>query len=170
MRNKYYQILPLAISLTLLTMSYGLSAGGLGKEAHSQETSIEEVPLPRSLAVSPEDDEAVCGLKEIVCPFEVKKTYTAWATKFSRADSCHNRKGDKCLTAIGQDTQEGITVACPRWLKLGSKVRILGHIYTCHDRYAQWVQNRQGDTFDIFTENYNEAKNFGRQKLEIIVL
>src|SRR3989304_4591197 len=83
MKNKktnIKQIIPLAIGLTLLVIFYGLSAGGLGKEAYSQETSIGNFPLPRSLAVISEDDEAVCGLKEVVCPFEAKKTYTAWAT------------------------------------------------------------------------------------------
>ena len=164
MKNKI-QIIPYII-LNVLLVVFIYSFTFFEKKDLYNPINIEITPI----IISAEDDEAVCGLKEIVCPFEVKKTYTAWATKFSRADSCHNRKGDKCLTAIGQDTQEGITVACPRWLKLGSKVRILGHIYTCHDRYAQWVQNRQGDTFDIFTENYNEAKNFGKQRLMIEIL
>src|SRR3990167_9616998 len=124
MKNKksnFKQIIPLAIGLLLLTISYAFASADRGEE--SLTTSIEEALLPESAEANAEDDEAVCGLKEVVCPFEAKKTYTAWATKFSRADSCHNRKGDKCLTAIGQDTQEGITVACPRHLKLGSKVR-----------------------------------------------
>src|SRR3990167_6061097 len=133
MKNKksnFKQIIPLAIGLLLLTISYAFASADRGEE--SLTTSIEEALLPESAEANAEDDEAVCGLKEVVCPFEAKKTYTAWATKFSRADSCHT--------------------------------------YTCHDRYAQWVQDRQGDTFDIFTENYNEAKNFGKQKLKITVL
>lgn len=154
--------------LLVLTASYALSAGALGRGDDLQTTSIGITP-PRVLAESAEEYDP-CGLDSVECPKEKINNYTAWTTKYSRADSCHNRKGDKCLTAIGQDTQEGITVACPRHLKLGLKVRILGHTYTCHDRYAQWVQNRQGDTYDIFTEDYNEAIKFGKRKLNIEIL
>ncbi len=98
---------------------------------------------------------------------QVEKTYIASVSKYSRADSCHNKRGDKCLTAAGRDTTAGETVACPRNYKLGAHVTIDGHVYTCDDRTAQWVQKRFGDTFDIFTENQNEAKQFGRQSLVV---
>lgn len=95
---------------------------------------------------------------------------TARVTKYSRKDSCHNPRGNECLTAAGRDTKEGVTVACPYGMKLGTKVEIGGHIYTCEDRTAKWVQEKRGATFDIFTEDYNEAVQWGVKKMEVTVL
>jgi len=89
---------------------------------------------------------------------------------YSRKDSCHNPKDGKCLTAIGRDTKEGQTIACPRSLKLGTKVQINGHVYTCEDRYANFVQQRHGDTYDIFVEDQPTAIKFGRQTLTVAIL
>lgn len=98
------------------------------------------------------------------------RNVTASITMYSRRDSCHYPRGNECLTAIGRDTKEGVTIACPHNYPLGTtKVVINGHTYTCEDRTAHWVQNKFGDTFDIFTEDYNQAVQFGRQNLEVII-
>ncbi|MFA6158961.1 MAG: 3D domain-containing protein [Candidatus Paceibacterota bacterium] len=99
------------------------------------------------------------------------KTYLASVSWYSRADSCHNMVGRVCLTAIGRDTKEGTTVACPKRLKLGTRVHIEGiGERVCEDRYADWVQERNGDTFDVFTEDYDEAVRFGRKNLKVTIL
>jgi hypothetical protein len=107
---------------------------------------------------------------------DVDKQHTMKAviTFYGRADSCHNPKvvngKTLCLTAIGQDTQEGITVACPRSLKLGTKVEIMGHVYTCHDRYALRLDAQRGlPTFDVFYEA-GSPKPPGRQTAEVKIL
>jgi hypothetical protein len=52
--------------------------------------------------------------------------------------------------ASGKIVYEG-AVACPRNLKLGTKVIIDGKTYTCEDRYATWLDATRGaPTFDIF--------------------
>ena len=93
---KYKQIIPYIILSTLFIIGFSaLTAGGLGKEAYSQETSIGNFPLPRSLAVISEDDEAVCGLKEVVCPFEAEEkapSFQAIAKKLCNEKSL----GDYC--------------------------------------------------------------------------
>jgi len=109
------------------------------------------------------------SLKEKLHSFETK-TFKASTTKYSRKDSCHNKRGNKCLTAIGRDTKAGTTVACPRSIKLGTKIQIEGVTYTCEDRTAKWVEAKFGPTFDIFTEDYNEAVTFGRKSLTITML
>lgn len=95
---------------------------------------------------------------------------TARITKYSRKDSCHNPRGNECLTAAGRDTKEGVTVACPHGMKLGTKVEISGHVYTCEDRTARWVQEERGATFDIFTEDYDAAIQWGVKKMEVTIL
>lgn len=90
---------------------------------------------------------------------QVRYTIPVIRTRYSRADSCHypaviNGKS-VCLTAVGRDTVEGVTVACPRSLKLGTRVRFQGehHIYTCEDRYSKWVDAMRGTpTVDVFAE------------------
>lgn len=101
---------------------------------------------------------------------KLNKTFKASVSMYSRKDSCHNKVGNKCLTAIGRDTKQGTTVACPRNIKLGTKVQVDGFTYTCEDRTAKWVEDKFGPTFDIFTENYSEAVAFGRKSLTITML
>lgn len=101
---------------------------------------------------------------------ERNRTYFARVTKYSRKDSCHNPRGDECLTAIGRDTTAHRTLACPRHIRLGTRVRIQGQEYICEDRYAIWVQERFGDTYDIFVEDYDEAVQWGSKRLEVTIL
>ncbi len=82
---------------------------------------------------------------------------TASITEYSRADSCHNVVNGKCLMASGKPVYEG-AVACPKNIPLGTKVRINGQVYTCEDRTADWVQRRNGPTFDIFVEQNPSGK------------
>jgi len=99
------------------------------------------------------------------------KRVKAKVTMYSRKDSCHNPDGDKCLTAIGRDTKAGTTVACPRNLKLGTKVMIDGFTYTCEDRYSTYLDAKRGlPTFDIFTENQSEALSWGIKERVVTIV
>lgn len=100
-----------------------------------------------------------------------KKVVTASISMYSRVDSCHFPKGNLCLTAIGRDTKEGVTVACPRHIPLGTKVFIEGFgMRVCEDRYAEFVQKQHGDTYDVFTESHEVAIQFGRRNLQVSIL
>lgn len=98
------------------------------------------------------------------------KTIIGSVSKYSRQDSCHNPKGTECLTASGEDTKEGRTIACPRSIKLGTRIQINGEVYTCLDRTAKWVEAKFGPTYDIFTESHDAALKFGRKTLEVAIL
>lgn len=117
------------------------------------------------------DQETLRKLKNYVTWKQLGKTIKATATWYSRKDSCHNpviRGGKKlCLTAIGRDTTEGRTVACPRNIKLGTRIRIDGTEYICEDRTAEWVQRRNGPTFDIFHE---QNPGWGKMAVQVEVL
>ncbi|MFA5185384.1 MAG: hypothetical protein WC551_02765 [Patescibacteria group bacterium] len=101
-----------------------------------------------------------------------KDTLKSVITWYSRADSCHNPKWVKgkklCLTAIGLDTKEGRTVACPRDIKLGTKIRINGKDYVCEDRYSTYLDAQRGlPTFDIFHE---KNPGWGKTVSEVEIL
>lgn len=61
-------------------------------------------------------------------------------------------------------------VACPRNLKLGTKVKLAGRTYTCEDRTAKRYDGR----YDIFQgygqDAYRKAIRFSKQTLEVEVL
>ncbi len=60
---------------------------------------------------------------------------------------------------------EGVTVAC-NILPFGTKVKVLGHVYTVQDR----MDSSFNRNLDIFMENYQKAIQFGRQELPVEVL
>jgi hypothetical protein len=84
-------------------------------------------------------------------------------SKYSLRDSCHNVVNGKCLMASGKPVYDG-AVACPYDIPFGTQVKIQGRVYTCEDRTARWVQAKWPNTYDIFTYDYNEAVQYGRQK------
>lgn len=128
--------------------------------------SISSVKTSEQSSVAYQGAEAmvdICTLADVVCEHEI----TARISKYSRKDSCHY---PGCITASGKPPKEGKTVACPRHYKLGTVVMIAGKKYTCEDRYALWVDEKLGTTFDIFTEDYNSAVAFGSQQQEVLIL
>jgi 3D (Asp-Asp-Asp) domain-containing protein len=94
----------------------------------------------------------------------------AWVTNYTASSSCHYPVNGGCLTASGEIAKVGITAACPRSIKLGSRIEIGGKKYICQDRYAKWLDKRQGDTYDIFVSDVKTAIKFGKQKKEVKVL
>lgn len=69
--------------------------------------------------------------------------------------------------ASGKKVYKG-AIACPGFLKLGTRVEIKGQEYICEDRMA--LKYRDGNYIDIWFENCQDALNWGRRKVEIIKL
>jgi hypothetical protein len=98
----------------------------------------------------------------------------ARVTAYSELDSCHYPDGrGGCLNAYNQSIQDG-EIACPLSYKKGTKIEIDGiGTFTCMDKTAQWVQDRNM-TFDIWfgygVEAYREAIEFGAQELRYRVV
>lgn len=87
---------------------------------------------------------------------------TADVTMYSKTETCPNRQ---CQTASGRyiDATDTDVIACPRRLKLGSRVIIDGKEYICEDRTARWIDNL--GRFDIWNGNdYNGAIEWGVQR------
>lgn len=90
--------------------------------------------------------------------FSVTSTEEVWITTYI----------DKGTMADGSYTRDG-SVACPRDWRLGTKIIIDGKFYTCRDRYAKWVQQRQGNTIDIWKDiSRDEAIKEGKKRVKII--
>ena len=69
-------------------------------------------------------------------------------------------------TASGAWPREGITVAGPRWVKLGTRVLINGKPYVVQDRTARrW----DGKRWDIFVSDHQRAKRLGIRKVKITI-
>lgn len=101
--------------------------------------------------------------QEVIKPPEAKfRQIRAAVTGYTPESSCKlSVKNPNCLMASGKRVYEG-AVACPYFLKLGTKVRIWGRTFTCEDRYAKWLDEKRGmPTFDIFT--------FGKAQPKVVV-
>jgi 3D (Asp-Asp-Asp) domain-containing protein len=62
--------------------------------------------------------------------------------------------------ASGKNVYSG-AIACPRNIKLGTKIEINDKVYTCEDR----LNIRYKNNIDIFMWSKSDALNFGRQNL-----
>ena len=86
-------------------------------------------------------------------------------TAYSSWETCQRTD---CIMASGKKAYIG-AIACPRDLDFGTKVVIKGKEYTCEDRTALRYNGR----YDIFMGYgfyaYQEAMQFGKQKLEVII-
>lgn len=72
------------------------------------------------------------------------------------------------ITASGENAVERITLACPPSMAFGTKVYIpaFENVFTCQDRGSAIIEGK----LDIFMEQLDQAKMFGRQKLEVLIL
>ena len=93
------------------------------------------------------------------------KIITAVTTAYSEIDSCHY-KG--CLMANTKPAHAG-AVACPRDIKLGTKIEIDGKEYTCEDRTAKRYDGR----FDIWMgygeESHSKSLSYGIKNKQITI-
>ncbi|MHB1651417.1 MAG: 3D domain-containing protein [Desulfitobacteriaceae bacterium] len=85
-------------------------------------------------------------------------------TAYTKRDAGMNGKG---ITTSGQPVQEGITIADPPEIPLGSQIYIptLGKTYTVTDRGGAI----KGDRLDLYFEDRGKALEFGVQDLEVYI-
>jgi 3D (Asp-Asp-Asp) domain-containing protein len=66
------------------------------------------------------------------------------------------------ITASGARTQEGVTLAAPSWVEMGSVVEINNHRYTVQDRGGKI----QGGRFDLYIADEQRAIEFGVKRIK----
>lgn len=90
----------------------------------------------------------------------------ATVTAYSEWDGC---KDSRCIMANGKRAKVD-DLACPRALKLGSKVEIAGKRYICTDRTNRRLEGR----YDLFVGygkiGHDRAVRFGKQRLEVKII
>lgn len=90
---------------------------------------------------------------------KVRATVTAYTSSVDETDDT------PFITASGAQTRSGI-VACPRQYEFGTRVSIGGQEYVCEDRLHQ----RFDDRFDIWMETKAAAFEFGKQRVDVVIL
>ena len=93
------------------------------------------------------------------------KTITAEVTAYSPAETCSHGDHALCTNAEGKRPIEGVSVACPRYIRLGQWVRIAGQDLRCDDRTAKKYDGR----FDIYVDSYDKALIHGKQNLTVTI-
>lgn len=148
-RNKY---------LSLLILGFIIPNTLIGYYSNELNKEVSEDPISIIIAQKPKIEE----ITAIVMYEEVAK-YNAVTTAYSEFDSCHY---PNCEMASTKRAYVG-AIACPRNIKLGTKVSVDNKDYICEDR----VSLKYPDRFDIFMgygeEAYNKAINYGNQTKEI---
>jgi len=116
----------------------------------TQNTALQTFPDPCTLAV-------------VTCP----NKFYAETTEYTKIETCPNHQ---CHTADGRIPEKDKVAACPRRLRLGTRLLVADQEYTCTDRTA----NRFDGRFDLYhgaTEtDYEEAIKYGKQVKEITIL
>jgi len=71
-------------------------------------------------------------------------------------------------TASGTYVKEGRTIACPKSMEFGTKIRIpyFNKTFTCEDRGSAITQGK----LDVYMKDLDQALNFGRRNLKIKIL
>jgi 3D (Asp-Asp-Asp) domain-containing protein len=71
------------------------------------------------------------------------------------------------IMASGNEVYRG-AIACPIKYKFGTRIKVGEDIYTCEDRMAERFRN--GEYFDIYFSDLDEAIKFGRKQLDYSVI
>ena len=87
-------------------------------------------------------------------------------TAYCSCSLCCGKNAKHGLTASGAKPKQGITIAAPRAIPIGSKVIIQGHTYTVQDRLAKKYDSR----IDIYFSFHEEAKKFGIRTNQVRII
>lgn len=115
------------------------------------------------------DDKKLARWKEkqahLWAKLETGKRFTINASAYTAAaDECGKSDG---ITASGLKVEANRTLACPKELPFGTKLRIEGMgEFRCEDRGGAI----KGNKIDIYMETKSEAFAFGRQNLEAEII
>lgn len=80
----------------------------------------------------------------------------------------NNRPGGIVYGSAMIELEQGLSVAAPKDLELGSVIMIDGQEYVVHDRPANWiVEKYDSKIIDVYFEDHQDALEFGKQIKEI---
>lgn len=117
-------------------------------------------------------NEAKADEKKVQIPQEDIKTQhnsESWQIGEFTAYSMNDGFTPNSIMANGKVVSEGMA-ACPIKYNFGTKFEVGGKIYECADRMASRFRTGDIEYFDLYNNNIENAKKFGRQKLEFKIL
>ncbi|EGL19841.1 MULTISPECIES: 3D domain-containing protein [unclassified Paenibacillus] len=131
--------------------------------------SLEATPSTTKVDVkSIKTDDKLSEIKEVKDNDKYKNFEVTAYT--NNRESTGKSPGDKYygITASGQKTKEGYTIACPKSMPFGTQIYIpyFGNTYTCTDRGGAIKEGR----LDVFMSSESKAAKFGRRKLEVQII
>jgi 3D (Asp-Asp-Asp) domain-containing protein len=115
-------------------------------------------------------NEAQADVKEVQTP--TLSTETPHSAEFGQigeftAYSAGDGFTPGTVMANGKEVEEGM-IACPSKYVFGTKIEVEGNIYECADRMAK--RFRDGNYFDMYMDDIESAKKFGRKQLKFNVI
>ena len=84
--------------------------------------------------------------------------------------SCTQNSSNPGLTASGVYAKEGITIAAPKSIPFGTKIKIDGQTYTVQDRGGAIVENNGVVHLDVYVSSHEKALKLGRYITEGYIL
>jgi len=97
----------------------------------------------------------------------VTKTVTAYCNNDGKGCKICNGKWAKYnLTADGHTPTQGVTIAASRAIPFGTKIKILGHVYTVQDRLAI----SKDHFIDIYFNKHSDALKWGKKTIQVEII
>jgi len=154
-----------AIGTALLSCSLIFSARTSSAEplTSQEQTAKQNQPLENSAVVS--TDKAEGSLGEVLVGSVTEQTAAAAAAAYvATAYSLRGR------TASGRPVSKGLIAADPRFLPLGSRVKLEAGTYSGEYLVADTGGAVRGRRIDIWTPTSREAMSFGKRVIKLTVL
>lgn len=153
LKNKRFILWQLLIEILAVILGIGIGWTIWGNKN-------EEVIVPRYQS----GDLFVGEVRSIITPDSVRETVTVRAMVTAYTSSPDETNGNPFITASGEKTRDGIVAN--NCLEFGEKVEIDGGVFEVQDRMSV----KYGcEYFDIWMENKQEAKEFGKQVKLVLV-
>lgn len=159
-------------AILALLFSFALAYSGINEQVvgENKEATPIEKKVVQTVKVEKEKKITKVKPKESLNKVEDKweiYNVTAYTNGY---ESTQKRKGQKGygIQANGERTVEGKSIACPKSLKFGTKVKIkeINNTYVCSDRGSKITEGH----LDIFFEDLDRALEFGRQYLHVQII
>jgi len=122
-----------------------------------QKLDVANLMATRTIIIEAEASEAKDEVKE------QEEAKTGQFTAYSAGDGYT----PGTTMASTKEVYEG-AIACPIKYEFGTKIEVNGKTYTCEDRMAE--RFREGEYFDIYMNDIDQALAFGKKTLEYRVI
>lgn len=164
------------VLILFTALLYWLMAIDTQKKEHNEpleepSRSAEEVDKPDPPITLAAEMEEQIGALEVLAEEEtfitVQARVTAYAPLDNKSGIC--AEGDPTITATGTKVRRGIIAVDPKKIPYGTKVYVPGYGEAVAEDTGGALRNYDGIAIDILVDTYEEAIQWGKQYLDIII-